>query len=43
MTAPNAGGTVDGAQLGDVICRAVGLVFAHRHAATGLLGFGLEH
>src|SRR6266542_5311981 len=34
---------VDGAQIGYMIGRVIGLVFAHRDAAAGLLGFGLEH
>src|SRR5262249_57717734 len=34
---------VDRAQIGHMIGRVIGLVFAHCDAATGLLGFGLEH
>src|SRR6266480_6335707 len=34
---------VDSAQIGRMIGRVIGLVFAHRDAAAGLLGFGLEH
>src|SRR6266487_1747083 len=34
---------VDSAQIGHMIGRVIGLVFAHRDAAAGLLGFGLEH
>src|SRR5580704_7028999 len=34
---------VDGAQIGNMIGRVISLVFAHRDAAAGLLGFGLEH
>src|SRR6202162_3386203 len=34
---------VDGAQMGHMISRVIGLIFAHRDAAAGLLGFGLEH
>src|SRR5215210_4735409 len=34
---------VDGAQMGHVIGGVIGLVFAYGDAATGLLGFGLEH
>jgi hypothetical protein len=34
---------VDSAQIGHMIGRVIGLVFAHCDAATGLLGLGLEH
>src|SRR6266513_2695807 len=34
---------VDSAQIGHMISRVIGLVFAHRDAAARLLGFGLEH
>src|SRR6266487_2112257 len=34
---------VDSAQIGHMIGRVIGLVFAHRDAAAGFLGFGLEH
>src|ERR1700680_2423239 len=34
---------VDGAQMGHMVSRVIGLIFAHRDAAAGLLGFGLEH
>src|SRR5580704_10993723 len=34
---------VDGAQMGHMVGRVIGLIFAHRDAAACLLGFGLEH
>src|SRR6266849_6459184 len=34
---------VDGAQMGHMVSRVISLIFAHRDAAAGLLGFGLEH
>jgi hypothetical protein len=34
---------VEGAQIGHMIGGVIGLVFAHRDAAAGLPGFGLEH
>src|SRR6266542_2531960 len=34
---------VDSAQIGHMIGRVIGLVFAHRDAAADFLGFGLEH
>src|SRR6266566_6130321 len=34
---------VESAQIGHMIGRVIGLVFAHCDAAAGLLGFGLEH
>src|ERR1700721_2752642 len=34
---------VDGAQMGHMVGRVIGLIFAHRDAAARLLGFGLEH
>src|SRR3977135_117064 len=33
---------VDGAQTGHMVSRVIGLIFAHRDAAAGLLGLGLE-
>src|ERR1700736_131468 len=35
--------TCGGAQMGHMVSRVIGLIFAHRDAAAGLLGFGLEH
>src|SRR4249920_2409080 len=37
------GASVDGAQMGHMVSRVISLIFAHRDAAAGLLGFGLEH
>src|SRR6266481_6435143 len=34
---------VDGAQMGHMVSRVIGLIFAYRDAAAGLPGFGLEH
>src|SRR5712671_5906752 len=34
---------VDGAQMGHMVGRVIGLIFAHCDAAARLLGFGLEH
>ena len=34
---------VDGAQMGHMVSRVIGLIFAHCDAVAGLLGFGLEH
>src|SRR6266436_5414513 len=37
------GASVDGAQVGHMVSRVIGLIFAYRDAAAGLPGFGLEH
>ena len=34
---------IEGAQIGHMIGGVIGLIFANRYAAAGLLGFGLEH
>jgi hypothetical protein len=34
---------IDGAQVGHMVSRVIGLIFAHCDAAAGLPGFGLEH
>src|SRR6266436_3712812 len=34
---------IDGAQVGHMVSRVIGLIFAYRDAAAGLPGFGLEH